>query len=226
MGLFDKLFKKKKETATEVGLTTGDIIIATGDRTAYKMVHELTDKQVALVRESTLLLMTNTLYMHYWTEHLECTDPNDPEWQNKVLFFWKADEDFPKKSLPPQFNTFQVKQFIFVGDVSRLKLQIGEAMPWFGMPGLGQKHQCLIDNQPVTIPELAQIGLVQYMESIALTEDNLDILTDRENYFFIIDNLLTPYYDGDFHLDGNAVPIDVAYQVGGIRIVKNVKLEE
>ena len=226
MGLLDKIFKKKKAEEKVEGLHVGDTFISTGDRNAYKVVRDLTEKQKELLEHSTLLLMTSTLYMHYWTAHLECTDPNDPEWQNKVVFFWKAEEPFPKKSLPPQFNTFQVKQFIFVGDLSRVKLKIGEAMPWFGMPGLGEKHECYLDNERISIPELSQLGLVFYLEFVELTEDNLDILSDKEHYFFFVDSLLTPFYEGNFHLNGVAVPIDVAYNIGGIRIVKKIQLEE
>ncbi len=226
MGLLDKIFKKKKAEETVEGLHVGDTFISTGDRNAYKIVRELTEKQKELIEHSTLLLMNSTLYMHYWTAHLECTDPNDPEWQNKVLFFWKAEEPFPQKSLPPQFNTFQVKQFIFTGDVSRLNVTSGKAIPWFGMPGGGHKHHCFLNDKQVTIPELSKLGFVKYLEFIELTEDNSNVLTDKENYYFFVDPFLTPFHDGNFHLNGTPVSIEVAYSIGGIQLVKEVQLEE
>ena len=136
------------------------------------------------------------------------------------MFFWKAEEPFPKKSLPPIFETFQVKNFVFVGDPSNISLQVGEAMPWFGMPGLGEKHVCEINGQKITIPELNKLGLVEYVEPIELTANNLDILTNREQYFFLIDNRITPFHNGNFFLKGKPIPIDVAYSIGGIHIVK------
>ena len=162
--------------------------------------------------------------MHYWTDNLVCTDRNDPEWQNKVMFFWKAEEPFPKKSLPPEFETFKTRHFLFGGDTSNISLQVGQAMPWFGMPGLGEKHVCEIDGQKVTIPELNELGLVEYIEQVELTTDNLDILTNRDNYFFLIDDRITPFQNGNFYLKGKSISIDLAYSIGGIHIVKKVGL--
>ena len=162
--------------------------------------------------------------MHYWTDNLVCTDRNDPEWQNKVMFFWKAEETFPKKSLPPQFETFKTKYFLFCGDTSKISLQVGQAMPWFGMPGLGEKHVCELNGRKVTIPELYELGLVEYVEQVDLTTDNLDILTDRELYHFLIDDRIAPFRNGNFYLKGKPIPIDVAYSIGGIHIIKKVTL--
>jgi hypothetical protein len=37
-----------------------------------------------------------------------------------------------KKSLPAVFETFKLK-LPFVGDTSKISLQVAQAMPWFGM---------------------------------------------------------------------------------------------
>ncbi len=233
MGILDKLFGKKKvennsgnknDTET-VELKKGDKFVSTGDNIGYKISRDLTDQQKEKIEKSTILLRTGQLYMHYWTDNLICTDKNDQEWQNKVMFFWKAEEPFPKKSLPPIFETFKVKHFLFEGDTSNISVQVGQAMPWFGMPGLGEKHVCEINGEKVTIPELNKLGKVNYIEQIDLTNDNLEILTDKENYFFLIDERLTPFKNGNFYLNEKPIPISLAYSVGGIHIIRKTKLE-
>lgn len=231
MGFLDKLFgKKQAENNSEnrketVQLNRGDTFISAGDNVAYKMVRSLTDEQKESIEKSTILLRTGQLYMHYWTDHLICTDRNDQEWQNKVMYFWKAEEPFPKKSLPPEFETFKTKHFLFSGDTSTISLQVGQAMPWFGMPGHGEKHSCEMNSQKVTIPELHELGLVEYIEQIELTHENFEILTDKENCFFLIDERITPFHNGSFLLNGQPIPINMAYSVGGIHIIKITALE-
>ncbi|CAM3033867.1 hypothetical protein [Flavobacterium succinicans] len=233
MGFFDKLFGKKQaennlgninETET-VLLKKGDKFVSTDDSVGYKILRNLTDEQKERIEKSTILLRTGQLYMHYWTDNLVCEDRNDQEWQNKVMYFWKAEELFPKKSLPSIFETFKVKNFLFVGDTSSISLQIGQAMPWFGMPGLGEKHGCEINSQKVTIPELNKLGFVEYVEPVELTNENLNILTDKENYFFLIYDRITPFQNGSFYLKDKPIPIDVAYSIGGIHIIKKTELE-
>nr|WP_305069744.1 hypothetical protein [Flavobacterium covae] len=93
------------------------------------------------------------------------------------------------------------------------------------MPGLGQKHSCEMNGQKITIPELNKIGLVEYIEPVELKDDNLDILSDKDNYFFLIDERITPFQNGNFLLNGIPIPIDVAYSIGGIHIIKKIDLE-
>jgi len=231
MGLFDKLFGKKQaqdnlQNLTEtVLLEKGDTFISTGDNYGFKIIRHLIEEQRDAVEKSTILLRTGQLYMHYWTDNLVCTDPNDPEWQNKVVFFWKAEEPFPKKSLPSEFETFKKQFFLFKGDTSKVSVQIGQAMPWFGMPGLGEKHFCEMNGQKMTIPELKKLGLVEYVKQVELTNNNLNILTDRENYFFLIDDRITPFQNGSFYLKDKSISIDLAYSIGGIHIIKTTELE-
>lgn len=234
MGFFDKLFGKKKtennsenirETET-VQLKKGDQFVSTGDNLGYKVLRTLTDEQKESIEKSTILLRTGQLYMHYWTDNLICTDRNDQEWQNKVMFFWKAEEPFPRKSLPPNFEKLKVKHFLFQGDTSNISTQVGQAMPWFGMPGLGEKHVCEINDEKVTIPEMYDLGFIEYIEQVELTNENFEILTDKEKYFFLIDERLTPFRNNNFHLDGKPIPINVAYCVGGIHIIKKTNLEQ
>ncbi|OUD31747.1 hypothetical protein [Flavobacterium sp. FPG59] len=233
MGFLDKIFGRKQtednsqnlaETKT-IQSEKGDAFISTDDDYGFKIIRTLTDQQRESVDKSTILLRASQLYMHYWMDNLICEDPNDQEWQNKVMFFWKAEEPFHKKSLPPIFETFKVKNFLFGVNTSNISLQVGQAMPWFGMPGLGEKHICEMNGQKVTIPELNKLGLVDYVETVELTNDNLSILTDKDNYFFLIDNRITPFQNGNFYLKDKVVPIDVAYSIGGIHIIRKTKLE-
>jgi hypothetical protein len=233
MGFFDKLFGKKQKDDNlqhsiknvTVQLNEGDTFISSGDNFGFKIIRPLTDQQRESVDKSTILLRASQLYMHYWTDNLICTDPNDQEWQNKVMYFWKAEEPFPKKALPPIFETFKIKNFLFVGDTSNIELKVGQAMPWFGMPGLGEKHGCEINGQRISIPELNKLGFVEYVEPVELTNDNLDILTNRDDYFFLIDDRITPFQNGNFYLKGKPISIDLAYSIGGIHLIKKVELE-
>lgn len=230
MGILDKLFRSKTNTdtsnkGTETNqLNKGDRVISVEGNTAFNIVRHLTEEQKERIVKSTIILRSAQLYMHYWTDNLVCTDRNDPYWQNKVMFFWKAEEPFPKKSLPMEFETFKKKYFLFGSDTSNISLQVGKAIPWFGMPGLGEKHVCQVNGENVTIPELHELRLVDYIEQVELTNDNLDILTNRKDYFFLIDDRITPFRNGNFYLQGKPVSIDLAYSIGGIHILKNVEL--
>lgn len=230
MGLFGKIFGKKPNSGTSqhaseiVQVQKGDTFVSTGDNSCYKIVRPLTDEQRENIDKSTILLRTGQLYMHYWTDNLDCTNRDDPEWQNKVMFFWKAEEPFPKKSLPSEFEAFKTRYFLFCGDLSKISLKVAQAMPWFGMPGLGEKHVCELNGQRLTIPEICELGLVEYVEQVELTANNLDILTSREEHFFLIDERITPFQNGNFYLNGKPISIDLAYSIGGIHIIKKVGL--
>ncbi len=233
MGLLDKFFGKKQTGVNTQKLTgaetiqsqKGDTFISADADYGFKIIRPVTEDQRERIDKSTILLRTGQLYMHYWTDNLVCTDRNDPEWQNKVMFFWKAEEPFQKKSLPPVFETFKVRHFLFTGNTSHISLQVAQALPWFGMPGLGEKHVCEMNGQKVTVPELHNLGLVEYVEPEELTNDNLDILTNREHYMFLIDDRITTFQNGSFYLKGKPITIDVAYSIGGIHVIRKSSLE-
>ncbi len=227
MGIFDKLFNKKeresspqKQTAKEtVMLEKDDLIISAGDDIFHKVTRPLTEAQRVAIEQSTILLQVSQLYMHYWTADITDEFTEDQEWQNKVMYFWKADEPFAKKSLPSEFETFEKRYFLFES-ASGIEVLVGKAAPWFGQPGLGDKHVCKIDGRKVIIPELKNKGMVTYVKPVTLTESNLDVLNKRDDYFFLVDERITPFQNGNFHLNGNPVPIDVAYSIGGIHLMQ------
>ena len=234
MGFLEKLFgKKQAEDRSQnivknetIAVEKGETFIATAENQGYKVIRQLTAKQRESIDKSTILLRASQLYMHYYTDNLVCTDKNDPEWLNMVMFFWKAEEPFPKKSLPPVFETFKIKNFLFVGDVPNVTLQVAQAMPWFGMPGLGDKCVCELNGEQITIPELNKLGVVDYVEPVTLTNFNLEVLFNKEEYFWLIDDRMTPFKNGSFHLNDKPIPIDVAYSIGGIHLVKKSTLEQ
>ncbi|NRT11433.1 hypothetical protein [Flavobacterium sp. 14A] len=234
MGFLEKLFgKKQAEDRSQnivknetIAVEKGETFIATAENQGYKVIRQLTAKQRESIDKSTILLRASQLYMHYYTDNLVCTDKNDPEWLNKVMFFWKAEEPFPKKSLPPVFETFKIKNFLFVGDVPNVTLQVAQAMPWFGMPGLGDKCVCELNGEQITIPELNKLGVVDYVEPVTLTNFNLEMLFNKGEYFWLIDDRMTPFKNGSFHLNDKPIPIDVAYSIGGIHLVKKTTLEQ
>ncbi|MFK7115293.1 hypothetical protein V3468_12720 [Flavobacterium oreochromis] len=213
---------KQSKNTVECQKDNTYIAIDNDDTVGFKVVRPLDNELKDKIEQSSLLCRTGQLYMHYWTTDLICTNRNDPEWQNKVMFFWKAEEPFPKKSLPPYFQDFQTKYFLFGSDTSNISLKVGQAIPWFGMPGLGEKHVCVLNGENMTVPELNDLGLVDYIEQVELTLSNIDILTNRGEYFFLIDERITPFQNGNFYLKGKPIPIHIAYSVGGIHIVKKV----
>jgi hypothetical protein len=40
----------------------------------------------------------------------------------------------------PQYLKLSKLKLPFVGDTSKISLQVAQAMPWFGMPGLGEVY--------------------------------------------------------------------------------------
>lgn len=217
--IFEAIFGKRKSKVDDT-----ETYVSVDNQTGHRVIRPLTDEIREHIEKSTLLLRASQLYMHYWTDNLVCEDPNDQEWQNKVMFFWKAEEPFPKKSLPPAFEKFKVKHFLFEGDTSKISMQVGQAAPWFGMPGGGAKHFCELNNRRTTIPELHELGMVTYFEQVDITKKNLKVLTNREDYFFLIDERVTPFQNGHFQLDGKSIPISTAYEIGGIHLIKKSKL--
>ena len=187
---------------------------------------QLSPAQREALAHATLPLLPTQLYLHYWLPNLPEQDPQDQTWRNQVLYFWKADEPFANKSLPPVFETFQEKTFVFAGDTSELSVQVGQAAPWFGQPGGGEKHLCLRHGQEMPIPELRRLGLVEYVDQVELTPHNLAALTDRAHYFFLVNSHLTPFENGTFYWQNQPVGLEMAYRVGGLQLVRRVTLAQ
>lgn len=222
MELFDKLFGNKN-TENQPSTTAQSLQPTNKPETGRG---QLSPAQREALAHATLPLLATQLYMHYWLPDLSEENPQDQTWRNQVLYFWKADEPFPNKSLPPVFETFQKKTFVFAGDTTALTLQLGQAAPWFGMPGLGEKHLCLRHGQGIAVPELHRLGLAKYVERVELTPHNLGVLTDRAHYFFLVDSQLTPLENDTLYWQGQPVALEVAYSVGGVQLVRQATLNK
>jgi hypothetical protein len=219
MRIFDKLFGKKPEKTT---LQVGDEIISFGDNLVYKVIRKVSAEQKEKLQTATIPVMIAPLFMHYLADDLVRNGEDDQNWLNQVVFFWKAEEPFPKKSLPAIFETHKTKHFVFIGKNDDFTISVGRAAPWFGMPGLGDKHFCSINKEKIPIPELQKLGIVQYVGQIELTAKNSDILQQKEQYFFIVDERILRFEHNNFYLEGNIIPIEVAYSIGGIHLVKQI----
>lgn len=227
MGLFGNLFGMR--TTENQPVSTDSPAQSAGRKPLASVEGEagrrpLSPAQREALTHATLPLLATPVYMHYWLPTLPEDDSQDQTWRNQVLYFWKAEELFPNKSLPPIFETFQIKMFVFTGDTSALAMQVGQAAPWFGMPGQGEKHLCLRHGQEISIPALHRLGVVDYVERVELTPHNLAALTDREHYFFLVDSQLIPLENGTFQWRGQAVTLADAYSVGGLQLVRRATL--
>ncbi len=223
MGLFDKLFGKKvnKESAERhSGLFgKGDIITSLGDNLNFKIIRHSSTNLKEKIRTSTLDVMTSQLYMHYWTDDFSNEDPNDQYYQNLVVYFWKAEEPFYKKSLPPVFDNYKTRSFVFITKNKYITTKHGQAAPWFGMPGMGDKYFCETFGDKIAVPDLEKVGIVEYIESVELTEENIGILTKKEQYFYLA-NAMTTFKNNGFYIDNQPISIDLAYEIGAITIVQ------
>ena len=191
-----------------------------------KIIKPISKEIAEKIRNSNIPILVSELYMHYWTENLTPSNPNDQNWQNQALFFWKAEEPFSKKSLPPVFENYQKKFFVFSTVPDNIIMHSGEVIPWFGMPGKGIKHYCEVNNKKVSFSQMSKDNVIQYILPVKLSESNLNILTDRENYVFICDQRFVTYKNNQFQVNEKIIPIELAYSIGGIHIVKKEQIKK
>lgn len=221
MGIFSKLFKRNTSKEHHKNIEENTVIKSKPfNIDDLTIIRPLNENQKKAIDQTSISLRSAQLYMHYSTDNIVPEDINDSIYQNTVLFFWKAEEPFPKKSLPPEFNSYQAKYFIFKEKNLNVSIQIGQAIPWFGMPGLGEKHVCEMDSQKIVIPKLHKKGIVQYCEHVELRADNLNVLTNRKNYIFLINENMVSFRNNNFYVKDKLIPISLAYMIGGIQLLK------
>ncbi|WP_119793468.1 hypothetical protein [Flavobacterium anhuiense] len=171
-----------------------------------------TNKMDWLINDSLLAFMPRELFMHY-SDANTAPDPQDPSWQNQGLYFWKEKEAFENKSLPEFFETMDQKLFIINEVPDYISLVSGKAMPWFGMPGGGEKFFFRYDETtPVILEEAHKLNIINYVEIVELNQDNLSVLNDRDNYCFLIDPYEVKYEDQLFYLNGEKISLAELYQ--------------
>lgn len=207
--MFKRLFGKKKEDVA---------IKVTGDNSTSKFSSELRDK----IESSTLQLLTHDLFMHYSSENL-VENFSNPEWQNQAIYFWRNDEPFEKKSLPPHFNDLQHKFFIINGLPQSVSASGGAAIPWFGMPGEGIKYFFQSNGQLIPIKELAANDNLSYVEVIELSNSTPDIFKDRGNYFFLLNKAVIKFEKGNFIHNEKEIGFSEAVEIGGFSLIKVVR---
>ncbi|MDP9955728.1 glycohydrolase toxin TNT-related protein [Epilithonimonas hungarica] len=209
--------KDKKET-----LRKGEILVSADNETFYKEIRSLSPDLSEKIVQSTIPLFVGQLYSHYLSDNVEQLDIHHPERENQTVFFWNAEETFEKKSLPPHFEKMPVKYFIIVGESQTIQMQSAQAMPWFGMPGLGTKF-CFTENENrLEIQDLEKRNIIQYLNIEDITDDSFHNLNDREYYIFLVDERIVKYQDNNFYLNQKIIPIDLAYKIGGIHLAKKI----
>jgi hypothetical protein len=209
--MFKWFLSKKKESKSSEKIECADEPKPT-EETGPVQNKFNTNKIDWLINDSLLAFMPRELFMHY-SDSNTAKDLQDPSWQNQGLYFWKEKEAFENKSLPEFFETMDQKLF-FINEVpDYISLVSGKAMPWFGMPGGGEKYFFRYDETtPVTIEEAHKLNIINYVEIVELNHDNLSILNDRDNYCFLFDPHEVKYEDQLFYLNGKKISLAELYQ--------------
>lgn len=225
--MFKNWFKKKqekKEVSTErQTLEKGDKILTTEDANVfYKITRDITEKISNGLESSTIPLWIGDLFMHYWNNPV-IDDYNNPEWQNQCLYFWFAEEEFPRKSLPRIFDKMDKLYFRIVDNT--LECFNGTVIPWFGMPGGGTKFGFGDPQNPTPIKVIKEQEQIEYLEIIELSEENIHILNDRDNYMLLANKNIT-FDNNIFYLAEKPITLTQAYQIGVVSIAKISKTED
>lgn len=207
MGFISRIFGKKENKL---------------DSTLHRILIDLTEEQKKALKQSTLPLRTGQLFMHYWEENLPKENYDDIDWAHRVVHFWESNEVFEKKSLPLPFLDLEEKHFLFKGDLTNIELEVGQAQPWFGFPGGATKYSANLNDQPISIPLLSEYGNIDYIERVDLTHTNLDVLTEGNNHILVLDEKIAQYNKGEFYLNNAIIPIEMAYSIGGLQLVRRV----
>lgn len=164
-----------------------------------------------LINDSILTFIPRELYMHYWDSATE-KNLQDPSWQNQGVFFWNNNEPFERKSLPEFFENYEKKLFVFNEVPDYISLVSAKAIPWFGMPGEGDKFCLRYDETPITIEEAHKLNIINYVKIVELNYDNLGILNDRDNYAFLFNPNEVQYQNQLFYLNGEKISLAELYQ--------------
>lgn len=188
-------------------------VLSVDGNNGYPVIRELSVDEKSAIDNHSLNLIDDQLFMHYWEDNIEHNEEG-PMWQNTALYFWKAEEPFPNKALPPMFEDFAKRFFIINKPIT---IEVSLATPWFDQPGLGEKHVALIDNEMIPLLDLYKSNVISY---IGITEVlHLKDLSDI-NHSFLVDERIVTLDNGKLYLDGHDIPCHIAYSIGGIHLVK------
>lgn len=215
--MFKRFFTKKKEIETADKISEDktqfveEIKSVKNDPIEEPTTKEFDPNKIDwLINDSILTFMPRELFMHYF-DGSTAKDLQNPSWQNQGVFFWMNDEPFEKKSLPEFFESFEKKLFIFHEVPDYIELVSAKAIPWFGMPGEGDKYCLRYDENPITLDEALKLNIIKYVEIIELNFENLSVLNDRDNYFFLIDPEVK-FENGLFYYDKEKISLAELYK--------------
>lgn len=221
MNMFKRFFTKKNEPEITKNQQTEEPVqfeeevqseVQAEDKTETEANEFEPNKIDWLINDSILTFMPRDLFMHYFDANT-VKDNNDPSWQNQGIYFWKDSEAFENKSLPDFFENMDRKLFIINESPDYISMVSAKAMPWFGMPGGGEKYFLRYDEStPVTLEEAHKLNIIKYVEVVTLNYDNLSVLSDRDNYCFLINPEEVKYEDTLFYLDGEKISLAELYQ--------------
>ena len=203
-------------------LRKGDEIVTIDDYSAFVIINRITKEQQQWLDASTLWFERGKdIFMHYYQREL-VEKRDDPEWKNQAIFFWHANEQFPKKSLPLYFESLKKQYFAFkesaLGDVNLIG---GQTAPWFGQPGGGSKFYCEKAGQILTIAELYQMNVIEFLEIVEPQKITSQMMQDREHFYFCTSESID-FIEGWPAINGNIVPVSLVYQTGLCAIIRRI----
>lgn len=180
----------------------------------------LTDEMILSIENSKLYAMNTQLYMHYWNDDYITDEPDNPEWYNQAICFWKKEEYFEKKSLPPSWETYKERYFIIKDVPQNISFCKALAAPWFDMPGHGEKHSFKKNDEYVTLKEMYQQNRIEYLECIELEESNLNVLENTKDYYFLVDERIISVKNNEFYFNNDRISLSDGYALKGIHLMK------
>jgi len=183
-----------------------------------KRVNDSTSKIDWHINESILTFNNGDAFMHYYNKN-EVKDSQNPAWQNQEIYFWNSNEIFEKKSLPDEFLNFEKKYFIINEIPEYISVAVGKAMPWFGKPGGGNKYFFRYEGNPISIEEAKKLKIIFYFEYVEITDENISILNNRDNYIFQLDKSVN-YKNQEFYIDNLKTSLSTLYHKGLLKVMK------
>lgn len=227
MGFFDKVFGKKESEAKQqnIQFKKADITSLHGDNLNFKKIRYLPENLKEKITASTLDVMTSQLYIHNWTDHFAYDDPNDQDYQNPLIYFWKVTEPFAELMSSPVLETYTARNFVFTVNNKNVIIKQGTVIPWPGMQGGGEKYFCEIFGEKIPVPDLEKIGIIEYIKPVELSNVNIEILTNKEQYFYLADNMIS-FKNNRFYLRNKPVSLELAYEIGAVNIVQKMNYSE
>ena len=104
-------------------------------------------------------VLGSKVFMHYDSGTAKQKNFEDQGWLNQYVFFWDAHEAFERKSLPAEFENLTHRYFILTKQLPKqISIGAGKVMPWFGMPGNGDKFFLSSNNKHMPIKMLMDTG--------------------------------------------------------------------